>query len=133
MLSPRLRDTVVLATLALAPYLACLGHPLFSALVLLMIFVMLVSWENTPDCHFPVHRVVRKKTFDLLHIDLWTSPVVSVSGLKYYLIILDDFTHYLWYFRLNRNLTPSPPCPIFLLMFYSIQLHYQSYAMRQRT
>jgi hypothetical protein len=61
LLSPRLHDTVVLATLAQTPYLACLGHPLFPALVLLMIFVMLVSWANTPDCLFPVHRVVRKK------------------------------------------------------------------------
>jgi hypothetical protein len=36
-----------------------------------------------------------EKSFDLLHPDLWTSPVVSVSGSKYYLVILDDFTHYL--------------------------------------
>jgi hypothetical protein len=33
--------------------------------------------------------------FDLIHLDLWTSPVVSVSGSKYYMVILDDFTHYL--------------------------------------
>jgi hypothetical protein len=33
--------------------------------------------------------------FDLIHIDLWTFPVVSVLGSKYYLVILDDFTHYL--------------------------------------
>jgi transposase InsO family protein len=39
--------------------------------------------------------------FDLLHLDLWTSPIVSVSGSKYYLIILDDFTHYLWTFSLK--------------------------------
>jgi hypothetical protein len=32
--------------------------------------------------------------FDLIHCDLWTSPVVSMSGYKYYLIILDDCTHY---------------------------------------
>jgi hypothetical protein len=32
---------------------------------------------------------------------LWTSPVVSVSGSKYYLVILDDFTHYLWTFPLK--------------------------------
>jgi hypothetical protein len=61
LLSPRLHGTVVLATLALTPYLACLGHPLFTALVLLMIFVMLVSWANTLDCLFSVHRVARKK------------------------------------------------------------------------
>jgi hypothetical protein len=61
MLSQRLRGTFVLATLALTSYLACLDHHLFSALVILMIFVMLVSWSNTPGCHFPVHRVMRKK------------------------------------------------------------------------
>jgi hypothetical protein len=39
------------------------------------------------------HRA--EHAFDLMHLDLWASPVVSVSGSKYYLIILDDFTHYL--------------------------------------
>jgi hypothetical protein len=33
--------------------------------------------------------------FDLIHLVLWTSPVVSVLGSKYYLVILNDFTHYL--------------------------------------
>jgi hypothetical protein len=41
------------------------------------------------------------KAFDLIHLDLWTSPVVSVSSSKYYLVILDDFTHYLWTFPLK--------------------------------
>jgi hypothetical protein len=39
--------------------------------------------------------------FDLIHLDLWTSSVVSVSSSKYYLIILDDFIHYLWTFPLK--------------------------------
>jgi hypothetical protein len=39
--------------------------------------------------------------FDLIHLDLWTSPVVSVSGSKNYLVILYDFTHYLWTFPLK--------------------------------
>jgi hypothetical protein len=30
-----------------------------------------------------------------MHLDLWASPVVNVSGSKYYLVILDDFTNYL--------------------------------------
>jgi hypothetical protein len=83
-----------------------------------MISVMLVSWTNTPDCLFPVHRLSHaEKTFDLLHLDLWTSPVISVSGSKYYLVILDDFTHYLWNFPLKQK---SDTCTIlsnfFLLM-----------------
>jgi hypothetical protein len=45
------------------------------------------------------HRV--EHPFHLIHLDLWTSLVVSVSGSKYYLVILDDFTHYLWTFPLK--------------------------------
>jgi hypothetical protein len=45
------------------------------------------------------HRAER--VFDLMHLDLLTSPVVSVSGSKYYRVILDDFTHYLWTFPLK--------------------------------
>jgi hypothetical protein len=33
------------------------------------------------------------KAFDLIHLDLWTSPVVSVSECKYYLVILDNIAH----------------------------------------
>jgi hypothetical protein len=36
--------------------------------------------------------------FDLIHYDLWTSPVVSVSGYKYYLVMLDDHSHFVWTF-----------------------------------
>jgi hypothetical protein len=32
---------------------------------------------------------------------LWTSPISSVSGYKYYLIILDDCSHYSWTFPLR--------------------------------
>jgi histone deacetylase 1/2 len=30
--------------------------------------------------------------FDLVHRDLWTSPVPSMSGFKYYLVVVDDFS-----------------------------------------
>jgi hypothetical protein len=39
--------------------------------------------------------------FDLIHCALWTSPVVSVSGHKYYLLILDDHSHFVWTFPLR--------------------------------
>jgi transposase InsO family protein len=38
--------------------------------------------------------------FDLVHCDLWTSPITSMSGYKYYLVVLDDFSHYVWTFPL---------------------------------
>jgi histone deacetylase 1/2 len=34
--------------------------------------------------------------FQLVHSDVWTSPVLSHSGFKYYVVFLDDFTHYIW-------------------------------------
>jgi hypothetical protein len=33
--------------------------------------------------------------FDLIHCDLWTSPVVSVSGHNYYLVIIDDRSYFM--------------------------------------
>jgi transposase InsO family protein len=41
--------------------------------------------------------------FQLLHCDIWTSPIPSNSGLRYYLIIVDDFSHYFWSFSLHRK------------------------------
>jgi hypothetical protein len=36
-----------------------------------------------------------------VHCDLWISTVIGLSGSKYYLAILDDFSHYLWTFPLR--------------------------------
>jgi hypothetical protein len=51
-----------------------------------------------PSCSSS-HRA--EHPFDLIHLNLWTSPVVSMSGSKYYLVILDDYTQYLWTFPLK--------------------------------
>jgi hypothetical protein len=39
-------------------------------------------------------------SFQVIHCDLWTSPIESVTGFKYYLIIVDDYSHYIWTFPL---------------------------------
>ena len=41
--------------------------------------------------------------FQLLHSDVWTSPVASNTGYLYYLVILDDYSHYVWTFPLRRK------------------------------
>lgn len=43
------------------------------------------------------------KPFDIIHSDLWTSPVMSLSGIKYYVLFLDQFTHYLWVYPLRHK------------------------------
>jgi transposase InsO family protein len=46
--------------------------------------------------------------FDLVHCDLWTSPVISISGYKYYLVVVDDFSHYSWTFPLRAKSDAFP-------------------------
>uniref|UniRef100_A0A251U9V3 Putative ribonuclease H-like domain, GAG-pre-integrase domain protein n=1 Tax=Helianthus annuus TaxID=4232 RepID=A0A251U9V3_HELAN len=36
--------------------------------------------------------------FDIVDSDLWTSPVLSTGGHKYYILFLDNFTNFLWTF-----------------------------------
>jgi len=40
---------------------------------------------------------------ELVHTDLWTSPVPSISGCKYYIIFLDDFSRYTWFYPLHTK------------------------------
>lgn len=58
-------------------------------------------------CHtrlpYPSSMSRAARPFDLVDFDLWTSPISSIFGYKYYLIILDDFSHYLWTFPLCRK------------------------------
>ncbi|KAL8159107.1 LOW QUALITY PROTEIN: hypothetical protein V2J09_000644 [Rumex salicifolius] len=55
--------------------------------------------------------------FELLHCDLWTSPIESISGLKYFLVIIDDFSHYIWTFPLRfKSDTTSTIQNFFLLV-----------------
>ena len=51
---------------------------------------------------YPSHSST-SRPFEHLHCDLWTSPVPSTSGFCYYLIIVDDFTHYFWSFPLRKK------------------------------
>jgi hypothetical protein len=58
---------------------------------------------------FSISSSRAEQAFDLIHCDLWTSPVLSVSGYKYYLVILDDYSHFLWTFplRLKSDTLPT--------------------------
>ncbi|XP_074265513.1 uncharacterized protein LOC141587950 [Silene latifolia] len=41
--------------------------------------------------------------FDIIHVDLWTSPVLSKSCYKYYLILIDNFTQFVWVYPLTAK------------------------------
>ncbi|GKA85619.1 retrotransposon protein, putative, ty1-copia subclass, partial [Tanacetum coccineum] len=52
---------------------------------------------------FSLSETIVKAPFDIIHSDLWTSPLTSVSGIKYYVLFLDHFSHYLWVYPLRHK------------------------------
>jgi hypothetical protein len=66
------------------------------------------------------------KIFDLVHCDLWTSPITSVSGFKYYLVILDDCSHFLWTFPLRLKSDTFPTISNFFAHVNTVRLHHQN-------
>ncbi|KAJ9547106.1 hypothetical protein OSB04_019649 [Centaurea solstitialis] len=46
---------------------------------------------------------VVSSSFDLVHSDVWTSPVLSSSGYKYYVIFHDHYSHFLWAYPLRNK------------------------------
>jgi hypothetical protein len=61
---------------------------------------------------FTCSNNVASRPFKLLHCDVWTSPVITNSGYKYYLVILDDHTHFVRTFPLRNksNVLPTIIC-----------------------
>jgi transposase InsO family protein len=40
---------------------------------------------------------------DLIHSDVWTSPVVSIGGCKFYVVFIDDYSRFSWMFPLRQK------------------------------
>nr|GEU47027.1 zinc finger, CCHC-type [Tanacetum cinerariifolium] len=41
--------------------------------------------------------------FEFIHSDIWTSPILSESRIKYYAIFLDHFSHFVWVYPLHKR------------------------------
>jgi hypothetical protein len=90
-----------------------LGHPSVNVLSKLSHDSSVISSRCTHDlcrarqlgCHTRLPFVSSNSraynNFELIHCDLLTSPIVSISGYRYYLIILDDHSHFVWSFPLH--------------------------------
>ena len=58
--------------------------------------------EKSRKLPFLVSDIVSSAPFDLLHLDVWSpAPVPSFQGYRYYLLVLDDFTKYMWLLPLH--------------------------------
>ena len=82
--------------------------------------------SNKHSCHacrigkhvrlpFSDSNTISTAPFCLVHCDLWTSPVTSSSGFQFYLVLLDDYSHYAWTFPLHRKSDVFPT----LVQFYA--------------
>jgi hypothetical protein len=105
-----------------------LGHPGNESFCrLLQSFDFNCNKEPSHTCHachtgkhvcLPFHSSTHQTTvpFELIHYDVWTSPVLSFTRFQYYLVLLDDFTHFVWTFPCTTNLRlPNISC-LFMLM-----------------
>jgi hypothetical protein len=107
--TPLVSAMAALAVVAPTTWHRRLGHPGPDALSSLSRSSFIHCTSNKHEfCHacqlgkhtrLPFHSSSHhaEHPFDLIHL-VWTSPVVSVLGSKYYLVILNYFTYYLWTF-----------------------------------
>ena len=52
---------------------------------------------------FSVSSLTSKQPLEIIFSDVWTSPIVSQDGFKYYVIFIDHFTKYIWIYPLKRK------------------------------
>jgi hypothetical protein len=91
-----------------------LGHPGHDAMSVLQKFSLIKcnKARRLSVCHacqlgkhvhlpFSSSTSVSRDKFELIHCDLWTSPIISNFGFRYYLVIVDDYSHFYWSFPLH--------------------------------
>jgi hypothetical protein len=52
---------------------------------------------------FQASNHVSKKPLEFIYSDVWTSPIQSVSGYKYQVIFVDDFSRFTWIYPLHNK------------------------------
>ncbi|GJZ44585.1 ribonuclease H-like domain-containing protein [Tanacetum coccineum] len=93
-----------------------LGHPGDDVLRFLVFnkFISCNKTKSTTLCHacqlgkhvrhpFLHSSTIVENTFDIVHSDVWTSPIPSVSGFQYYVLFLDHYSHFLWVYPLQKK------------------------------
>jgi hypothetical protein len=46
---------------------------------------------------------VSKQPLDLIHSNVWSSPIQSIRGYKYHVIFIDDFSRFTWIYPLHHK------------------------------
>lgn len=94
-----------------------LGHPSISVLKSVVSSSMLSNSNALSSFHCDAcsinksHKLpfsqtsslLATKPLEIVYSDVWTSPLISVDGFKYYVIFVDQFTHYIWFYPLRHK------------------------------
>ena len=52
---------------------------------------------------FSTSSLVSHSPLEIIFSNVWTSPIYSVDGVKYYVIFVDHFTKYIWFYPLKQK------------------------------
>ena len=94
-----------------------LGHPAFPILKHIMSSYQFDFSAPLPkefSCNACLSNKSRKLPFsisslhstnplEIIFSDVWTSPILSQDGFKYYVIFVDHFTKYIWFYPLKKK------------------------------
>jgi len=94
-----------------------LGHPAYPVLQhIISNFSLNLSSPMSKEischaCHcnkshknsFSQSSLVSSLPLEIIFSDVWTSPIVSHDGFKYYVIFVDHFTKYIWFYYLKKK------------------------------
>ena len=59
--------------------------------------------NKSHELSFSNSSIVSSRPLQIIFSDVWTSPVLSNHGFKYYVIFVDHFTKYIWFYPLKHK------------------------------
>ena len=70
---------------------------------------LFVLWQSNIISLLELVKSLTKKSFDLIHCDIWGHyKYSSLSGAHYFLTIIDDYTHFTWIFLMKHKDEAQP-------------------------
>ncbi|KAG7572644.1 Reverse transcriptase RNA-dependent DNA polymerase [Arabidopsis suecica] len=112
----------------LASWHSRLGHPsppILSSVINTFSLPVSTSSSSTnllcSHCHinkshklsFAENSIKSTKPLEFLFTDVWTSPITSVDNSKYYLIFVDHYTRYTWFYPMKHKSQVKEIFPVF--------------------
>ena len=72
---------------------------------------------------FSTSIIVSSHPLEIILSNVWTSPIYSIDNFKYYIIFVDHFTRYIWYYPLKKK---SHVYDVFLRFKALVENHFKN-------